>query len=70
MFALRNKNGGIQPIAVGLILKRLGIQNCQLIGTDRLSPLLSPCQVSVGVMGGTELMIHAAETFVASACTL
>ena len=52
------KDGGIRPIAVGNILRRL-TSKCVMRGVaDRAANLLGPHQLGVGVRGGLEAIIH------------
>ena len=52
------KDGGIRPIAVGNIMRRL-TSKCFMHGVaDRAAALLGPHQLGVGVRGGLEAIIH------------
>ena len=52
------KDGGIRPIAVGNILRRL-TSKCFMHGVaDKAANLLGPHQLGVGVRGGLEAIIH------------
>ena len=59
LIAIRKPNGGLRPIAIGEILRRL-ISKCVVMAV-RLETLkaLSPLQVGVGVPGGCEAVVHA-----------
>lgn len=67
LHALRKKDGGIRPIAVGLTLRRLASKIVCRWAADRLLPDLAPRQLGVGVRGGAEAIVHAARAFVSSA---
>ena len=49
LHVLRKKDGGIRPIAVGLILRRLASKIACRWATDRMLPELLPRQLGVGV---------------------
>ena len=58
--ALRKKSGGIRPIAVGEILRRLASRLCCMAVKSTLPEVFLPYgQVGVGVPGGVEAAIHA-----------
>ena len=53
------KDGGLRPIAVGNLFRRL-TSKCAMSGvSERAAKLLSPHQLGVGVPGGLEAAIHA-----------
>ena len=52
------KDGGIRPIAVGNILRRLTSKCIMFNISSRASGLLGPHQLGVGVRGGLEAIIH------------
>ena len=57
--ALRKKDGGIRPIAVGNLLRRLA----STVGCAAVSPSLarqlSPTQIGVGIQGACDAAVHA-----------
>ena len=59
LLATRKKHGGLRPIAVGEVLRRLAskcvVQYTHQSAVDYLSPL----QLGVGVSGGAESIVHA-----------
>ena len=58
--ALRKKDSGVRPIAVGEVLRRLTSRICCSAVRPRLVDILLPYgQVGVGVKGGLEAAIHA-----------
>ena len=66
LLAIRKKNGGLRPIAVGEVLRRL-TSKC-LVNVARQSALstLTPLQLGVCVKGGCEAIIHAASNLMSS----
>ena len=59
LLAVRKKNGGHRPIAVGKVLRRL-VSKCLATHTRQLAlSFLSPLQLGVGVRGGCEAIVHA-----------
>ena len=52
------KDGGIRPIAVGNIIRRLTAKCFSYAIANRASSYLSPCQLGVAVRGGLEAIIH------------
>ena len=59
LLACKKKNGGLRPIAVGEVLRRL-VSKClaQAVRSSALS-VLAPLQLGVNVKGGCEAIIHA-----------
>ena len=63
--ALLKKSGGIRPIAVGEVLRRLASRLCCGAVKPRLPDTFLPYgQVGVGIKGGLEAVIHACRTLV------
>ena len=66
--ALRKKDGGVRPIAIGNTLRRLiskvAVRGC----SERCSNLLRPNQLGFGVRMGAEAAIHATRSFIESHC--
>ena len=62
--ALRNKDGGIRPIAVGNVFRGLGSKIAVKRVISELRRQLPPLQLSVDVSGGCEAAAHAVRTFV------
>ena len=56
LHAAIKKDGGLRPIAVGNLLRRLVGKCCVARLQERASGILSPHQVGVGVRGGAELL--------------
>ena len=52
------KDGGIRPIAVGEILRRLTSKGFSHAVAEKAASILSPSQLGVGVPGGCEAMAH------------
>jgi len=64
LIALKKKDGGIRPIVVGLCLRRLVSKLMNNYAIDKISNLISPTQLGVGVAGGVEAAVHAARRYV------
>ena len=58
LFGAKKKCGGVRPIAVGNILRRLTSKCFSYALADRAAALLSPHQLGVGVRGGLEAIVH------------
>ena len=58
LIAANKKTGGLRPIAVGNILRRLTSKLIARGVSDRMAPLLSPHQAGVCIKGGCEAVIH------------
>ena len=63
LVAFRKADGGVRPIAVGLVLRRLVAGVACAAVRDEAAALLSPVQVGVSVRGGAEAAVHAARRF-------
>ena len=59
LFGAKKKDGGIRPIAVGEILRRLVSKAAMRALSKKDEQLLSPLQLGVGVRGGCETVVHA-----------
>ena len=60
--ALKKKSGGLRPIAVGKVLRRL-TSKCILLSVSlQAVRVLSPLQVGVGVPVGCEAIVHSVNT--------
>ena len=62
--ALRKKDGGIRPIAVGNVFRRIASNVACRSVTKRLANELAPIQLGVGIRNGCESAVHAARTFI------
>ena len=62
--ALRKKDGGVRPIAVGSAYRRLAGRILAHQAASRLSPELSPIQLGVGVPHGCEAAVHAVREYI------
>ena len=60
LYAGKKKDGGIRPIAVGNLTRRLTSKCAAVAMADRAAAMLSPLQVGFGVRGGAEAIVHAA----------
>lgn len=60
LLAIRKKNGGLCPIAVGEVLRRL-VSKCLAVHVRRAAvSILNRLQLGVGIQGGCEAIVHAA----------
>ena len=66
LIALQKKTGGVRPIAIGYVWRRLAAKCASRYATIKLVPLLSPLQLGVGVSIGCEAAVHLARRFVES----
>ena len=66
MIALKKKDGGIRPIAVGCTLHRLVAKIAANKVTNNMSSLLGPRQLGFGIKGGAEAAVHAARQYLHS----
>jgi len=64
LLALSKKDGGIRPIAVGYTWRRLAAKCANSYAVTRLSHLLAPIQLGVGIPGGAEAAVHATRRWV------
>ena len=58
LLAMKKKNGGLRPIAVGEVLRRLTSKCLSRAVQSDSSDVLTPLQVGVGVKGGCEAVVH------------
>ena len=61
LLALKKRSGGIRPIAVGEIWRRLTSKSAVSAVRHKAATLLAPLQVGVGISGGAEAVIHATQ---------
>ena len=59
LLASKKKGGGLRPIAVGEVLRRLTSKCLSHLARSEAIKTLSPLQLGVGVRGGCEAIIHA-----------
>ncbi|XP_029654873.1 uncharacterized protein LOC115228431 [Octopus sinensis] len=64
--ALRKKEGGIRPIAMGCFYRRLASKVACRQATKLLGSELRPIQLGVGVSGGCEAAVHATRKFISA----
>jgi hypothetical protein len=64
LIAVEKKDGGIMPITIGYTWRRLAAKCANLLVVGKMSQILSPLQLGVGVPGGAEAAIHAARRYV------
>ena len=65
--ALRKKDGGLRPIAVGSVYRRLPCRIAARHAADLLAPDFRPVQLGVGTRLGCEAAVHAAREFITRA---
>jgi hypothetical protein len=58
LLAIRKKNGGLRPIAIGEVLRRLVSKCLSRMVSSEAACILSPLQVGVGVPAGAEAIVH------------
>ena len=59
LFGAKKMDGGICPIAVGEILRRLVSKAAMRVLSKKAEQLLSPLQLGIGLRGGCETVVHA-----------
>ena len=64
LHALKKKDGGVRPIAVGCTLRRLIAKAACYSVSERIADQLCPLQLGFGVKQGTEAASHAARCYV------
>jgi hypothetical protein len=57
--ALKKKDGGIRPIAVGNTLRRLAGKFVSRCVMEAMGQLARPTQLGYGTLGGAEASVHA-----------
>ncbi|XP_029654080.1 uncharacterized protein LOC115227355 [Octopus sinensis] len=63
LIALEKKGGGVRPIAVGSVFRRLASKMACRAVIPTLTPLMCPIQLGVGTPGGCEAAIHGIRAF-------
>ena len=63
LFALKKSSGGLRPIVIGYLWRRLASKCANAYIIPIATPRLSPKQLGVGVPGGAEAAIHASRRF-------
>ena len=63
LIALSKKDGGIRPIVVGQVFRRLASTLVALYASKKLSSKLAPIQLGVGVSRGVEAAVHAVRRY-------
>ena len=66
LMAIRKKNGGIRPIAVGYVWRRLAAKVACSHAREVSITLLAPRQLGFGISGGTEAAVRAARCYLES----
>ena len=63
---MEKKTGGIRPIVVGYVWRRLTAKCASAHAIESLADYLNPLQVGVGVAGGCEAAVHATRRFLST----
>ena len=63
LIALRKKDGGIRPITVGYVIRRIVAKCANQAVMNNISQKLLPRQLGVGVKGGLKAAIHSTRRF-------
>lgn len=63
LLAIAKKNGGVRPIAVGYVWRRLTAKVACNYVKEASATLLAPRQLGFGVAGGAEAGVHAARSY-------
>ena len=66
LIALSKKTGGLRPIAIGYVWRRLAAKCANAYALSKLGAFFAPLQVGIGTQGGGEAAVHAARNFVKS----
>jgi hypothetical protein len=66
LIPLAKKGGGLRPIAIGLLLRRVVSKAAAHVASLMCVSLLSPIQLGVGTRGGAEALVHAARQYLAN----
>lgn len=64
LHALSKKEGGIRPIAIGSVFRRLVSKLCCKFLNEDLGNYFRPLQLGFGSKGGAEAAVHATRTFI------
>ena len=59
LLALKKKDGGLRPIAIGYTIRRLAAKCANKYDTEKLAAQLAPIQLGVSIPGGAEAAVHA-----------
>ena len=59
LLALKKKDGGLRPIAIGYTIRRLADKCSKTYATEKLAAQLATIQLGVGIPGGAEAAVHA-----------
>ena len=62
--AFMKKSGGIRPIAVGYMWRRIAAKCVNAFAISSLGDYFAPTQLGVGISGGCEAAVHAARRFI------
>jgi Reverse transcriptase (RNA-dependent DNA polymerase) len=63
LIALKKKDGGTRPIAIGLVLRRLAAKVCVKRLKSKAITYLQPLQMGFGIKSGAEAIVHASRYY-------
>ncbi len=66
LIALNKKTGGVRPIAIGYVWRRIAAKCANAVVVTKLLSYLHPLQVGVGTPGGCEAAVHAVRRYLKS----
>lgn len=64
LIALSKKSGGLRPIAIGYIWRRLAAKCANKFAVTKLESFFAPLQMGIATAGGCEAAVHAARSFI------
>lgn len=64
LIALSKKTGGLRPIVIGYVWRRLAAKCANQYALGKLEQFFGPHQVGIGTPGGGEAAVHAARNFI------
>src|SRR6218665_780341 len=66
LIALNKETGGLRPIAIGYVWRRLAAKCANKHAVSKLSSFFAPVQLGIAVPGGCEAAVHATRRFIGS----
>lgn len=63
LYALNKKDGGLRPIAVGSVFRRLTAKICCFVVQEESAKYFQPLQLGFGTKQGCETIVHSCRTF-------
>jgi len=67
LIAFRKKDGGLRPIAIGIVLRRLVARAACAATQQQAADLLAPTQLGLCIRGGAEAAVHGVRRFLDAA---